>query len=171
MDSKTLAFIFQSSVVEFRDICGISWTKKQGSIVRMGRRRSKRKPPPKNKPVMPLDQLFNCPFCNHEKSCDVKMDRQRNIATIRCQVCVEDYQTSINYLSEAVDVYSDWIDACEQANTWSLNSQDMNADIKCRVWRTLLVKSILIPWSTWFPQFSRYSQHRLSSNRRGTLAT
>ena len=54
--------------------------------LKMGRRRSKRKPPPKVKPVMPLDQLFNCPFCNHEKSCDVKMDRQRNIATIRCQV-------------------------------------------------------------------------------------
>jgi len=87
--------------------------------LKMGRRRSKRKPPPKVKPVMPLDQLFNCPFCNHEKSCDVKMDRQRNIATIRCQVCVEDYQTSINYLSEPVDVYSDWIDACEQANTWN----------------------------------------------------
>lgn len=39
----------------------------------MGRRKSKRKPPPKRKAIEPLDQQFNCPFCNHEKSCEVKM--------------------------------------------------------------------------------------------------
>ena len=52
----------------------------------MGRRRSNRKPPPRQKIVVPLDVLFDCPFCNHKKSCDVKMDRQRNIGAIRCQV-------------------------------------------------------------------------------------
>lgn len=82
----------------------------------MGRRKSKRKPPPKRKAIEPLDTQFNCPFCNHEKSCEVKMDRTRNTGRITCRVCLEDFQTSINYLSEAVDVYSDWIDACEQAN-------------------------------------------------------
>lgn len=40
---------------------------------RMGRRKSKRKPPPKRKAIEPLDIQFNCPFCNHEKSCEVKM--------------------------------------------------------------------------------------------------
>jgi len=39
----------------------------------MGRRRKSRKPPPKRKILEPLDGVFNCPFCNHEKSCDVKM--------------------------------------------------------------------------------------------------
>lgn len=39
----------------------------------MGRRKSKRKPPPKRRAIQPLDQMFNCPFCNHEKSCEVKM--------------------------------------------------------------------------------------------------
>ncbi|GBP63303.1 Transcription elongation factor 1 homolog [Eumeta japonica] len=39
----------------------------------MGRRKSKRKPPPKRKAIEPLDQQFNCPFCNHEKSCEVKI--------------------------------------------------------------------------------------------------
>lgn len=39
----------------------------------MGRRKSKRKPPAKRKAIMPLDIQFNCPFCNHEKSCEVKM--------------------------------------------------------------------------------------------------
>ncbi|KAJ1172357.1 hypothetical protein NDU88_004204 [Pleurodeles waltl] len=50
------------------------------------------------------------------KSCDVKMDRARNTGVISCTVCLEEFQTPITYLSEAVDVYSDWIDACEAAN-------------------------------------------------------
>jgi len=82
----------------------------------MGRRRSKRKAPPKKKIIGTLETQFNCPFCNHEKSCDVKMDRPRNIGSISCRVCAEDYQTSITYLSEPIDVYSDWIDACESVN-------------------------------------------------------
>ncbi|GFW60043.1 transcription elongation factor 1 homolog [Trichonephila clavipes] len=94
----------------------IAYNNSYNQIPIMGRRRSKRKPPPKQKAIMPLETQFNCPFCNHEKSCEVKMDRQRNTGRITCRVCLEDFQTSINYLSEPVDVYSDWIDACESAN-------------------------------------------------------
>ena len=82
----------------------------------MGRRRSKRKPPPKRKLIEKLPVLFSCPFCNREKSCEVQMDRDRKTAAICCNVCTEEYQTTINYLSEPIDVYSDWIDACEEAN-------------------------------------------------------
>ncbi|XP_060921317.1 transcription elongation factor 1 homolog [Labrus mixtus] len=82
----------------------------------MGRRKSKRKPPPKKKMTGNLDVQFTCPFCNHEKSCDVKMERTRNTGIISCSVCLEEFQTPITYLSEPVDVYSDWIDACEAAN-------------------------------------------------------
>ena len=39
----------------------------------MGRRKKKTKPPPKRKAIEPLDKQFNCPFCNHEKSCEVTM--------------------------------------------------------------------------------------------------
>ncbi|VVC30458.1 Transcription elongation factor 1 [Cinara cedri] len=49
----------------------------------MGRRKSKRKPPQKRKAIEPLDTQFNCPFCNHEKSCEVKMDKSRNIGKMR----------------------------------------------------------------------------------------
>ncbi|XP_017791431.1 PREDICTED: transcription elongation factor 1 homolog isoform X2 [Habropoda laboriosa] len=77
----------------------------------MGRRKSKRKPPSKKKAIQPLDIQFNCPFCNHEKSCE-----SRNTARITCRVCLEDFQTTINLLSEPLDVYNDWIDACESAN-------------------------------------------------------
>uniref|UniRef100_A0A7N6BHP0 Transcription elongation factor 1 homolog n=1 Tax=Anabas testudineus TaxID=64144 RepID=A0A7N6BHP0_ANATE len=82
----------------------------------MGRRKSKRKPPPKKKMTGNLDTQFTCPFCNHEKSCDVKMERTCNTGIISCSVCLEEFQTPITYLSEPVDVYSDWIDACEAAN-------------------------------------------------------
>lgn len=40
---------------------------------KMGRRKKARKAPPKKKNVEPLDSQFNCPFCNHEKSCECKM--------------------------------------------------------------------------------------------------
>lgn len=49
LSKKSLIFVFQT---------------------RMGRRRSRRKPPPKNKLVEPLPTNFACPFCNHEKSCE-----------------------------------------------------------------------------------------------------
>ena len=43
-------------------------------------------------------------------------DKSRNTARITCRVCLEDFQTTINLLSEPLDVYNDWIDACETAN-------------------------------------------------------
>lgn len=43
-------------------------------------------------------------------------DRARNTARIQCRVCLEDFQTTTNVLSEPIDVYNDWVDACESAN-------------------------------------------------------
>ncbi|KAL6029919.1 hypothetical protein STEG23_038304 [Scotinomys teguina] len=85
-------------------------------LAAMGRRKSKRKPPPKKKMTGTLETQFTCPFCNHEKSCDVKMDRARNTGVISHTVCLEEFQTPITYLSELVDVFSDWIATCEAAN-------------------------------------------------------
>ncbi len=62
----------------------------------MGRRKSKRKAPTKRKLIQPLEKVFTCPFCNHEKSCDVKMELDKNTAHIKCGVCSEDFQTVIN---------------------------------------------------------------------------
>ncbi|XP_078802239.1 transcription elongation factor 1 homolog isoform X1 [Oryzias latipes] len=95
---------------------GLCLNQKFYSLDTMGRRKSKRKPPPKKKMTGDLESQFTCPFCNHEKSCDVKMERSRNTGIISCSVCLEEFQTPITYLSEPVDVYSDWIDACEAAN-------------------------------------------------------
>ncbi|XP_050583133.1 transcription elongation factor 1 homolog [Bombus affinis] len=82
----------------------------------MGRRKSKREAPQRNKAIVPMDTQFTCPFCNHEKSCEVKMDKCRKIARISCQICLENFQTNINMLSEPIDVYNDWIDACDAIN-------------------------------------------------------
>lgn len=46
----------------------------------------------------------------------LRRDKSRNSAKIMCRVCLEDFQTTINFLSEPVDVYNDWVDACETAN-------------------------------------------------------
>ena len=50
----------------------------------MGKRKSKRKPPPKQKRIGVLAVVFPCPFCSHDHSCEVKMsvtrtrDREEN---------------------------------------------------------------------------------------------
>ncbi len=35
------------------------------------------------------------------------------MGSLHCKVCGQDFQTGVNHLSAAVDVYSDWVDACE----------------------------------------------------------
>ncbi|OAF64361.1 Transcription elongation factor 1 [Intoshia linei] len=69
------------------------------------------------KPKIILDKIFDCPFCNHEKCCSVKLDKDTNSGAIHCTICLESYHTSTHYLTEPVDVYCDWIDACEAANS------------------------------------------------------
>ena len=44
---------------------------------KMGRRKSKRSAPPRRSNLV-LEQVFDCPFCNHSKSCEVNMDKERN---------------------------------------------------------------------------------------------
>lgn len=61
----------------------------------------------------PLATTFTCLFCNHEKAIQVKLDKKAGVGNLHCKVCGQRFQTGINYLSAAVDVYSDWVDACE----------------------------------------------------------
>jgi transcription elongation factor Elf1 len=60
-----------------------------------------------------LATTFTCLFCNHENAIIVKMDKKGGVGNLYCKVCGQRFQTAINYLSVAADVYSDWIDACE----------------------------------------------------------
>lgn len=60
-----------------------------------------------------LDTQFTCLFCNHEKAINCTIDKKSNIGTLTCKICGQSFQTSINSLSEPIDIYSTWIDACE----------------------------------------------------------
>ncbi|EDW94931.1 transcription elongation factor 1 homolog [Drosophila yakuba] len=82
----------------------------------MGRRKSKRKGAPRRKNIEPMPLLFDCPFCNHKQACEVKIDKEKKLGRIACNVCQELFQTSVNYLTEAIDIFNDWIDACEEQN-------------------------------------------------------
>ncbi|TPX15141.1 uncharacterized protein E0L32_004699 [Thyridium curvatum] len=76
------------------------------------RKKSSRKPqgPKKNEP---LPTTFTCLFCNHEKSVAVKLDKKAGVGELECKVCGQKFQCGINYLSAAVDVYGEWVDAAE----------------------------------------------------------
>jgi len=78
----------------------------------MGKRKSASKPQgPKKRE--PLATSFQCLFCNHENAVTVKLDKRSGTGDLSCKVCGQSFQTGINYLSAAVDVYSDWVDACD----------------------------------------------------------
>ncbi|KAI3841164.1 hypothetical protein MKW92_044170 [Papaver armeniacum] len=49
-----------------------------------------------------LDKVFACPFLR--------------IGTVVCCICDAHYSTKIHHLTEAIDIYSEWIDECERVN-------------------------------------------------------
>ncbi|KAE8850730.1 hypothetical protein PTNB85_01146 [Pyrenophora teres f. teres] len=78
----------------------------------VGKRKSSSKPQgPKKKEKLPT--TFQCLFCNHEKSVSVSIEKKSGVGNLQCKVCGQTFQTNINYLSAPVDVYADWIDACD----------------------------------------------------------
>jgi len=89
----------------------------------MGKRKSAKKPVAKKR-QSPVPTVFDCPFCNHEKTVECKIDHITNIGHIRCSICDANYQMMINYLMEPVDVYSEWIDRCEEENATGAGTAD-----------------------------------------------
>ncbi|KAK9442830.1 Transcription elongation factor 1 [Metarhizium brunneum] len=80
------------------------------------RKKSSRKPmgPKKVSPHSdPLPSTFTCLFCNHEKSVSVKLDRKAGVGQLDCRICGQKFQCAVNYLSAAVDVYGEWVDAAD----------------------------------------------------------
>ncbi|KAK7902974.1 hypothetical protein LTR67_002620 [Exophiala xenobiotica] len=79
----------------------------------MGKRKKSSRKPQGPKKREPLATTFTCLFCNHERAIQIKLDKKAGVGNLHCKVCGQRFQTGINYLSAAVDVYSDWVDACE----------------------------------------------------------
>ncbi|KAF8538205.1 hypothetical protein BDD12DRAFT_843475 [Trichophaea hybrida] len=80
----------------------------------MGKRKKSSRKPQGPKKREPLSTTFNCLFCNHEDSVTCKLDKKGGVGSLSCKICGQQFQSSINYLSHAVDVYSEWIDACDE---------------------------------------------------------
>ncbi|KAJ3936813.1 MAG: hypothetical protein NXY57DRAFT_884974 [Lentinula lateritia] len=78
------------------------------------RKKSSRKPAPARVKV-PLDTAFTCLFCHHDKSVTVRIDRKEGVAQLICRVCDQRYQSKVNHLTEPIDIYSEWIDAADEA--------------------------------------------------------
>jgi len=64
-----------------------------------------------------VDTVFNCPACNKQDSVTCEMDFQRKLGTVTCKNCKANFASEISAIAEPVDVYSDWIDACEEMHS------------------------------------------------------
>jgi len=98
----------------------------------MGKRKKSSRKPQGPKKREPLATTFTCLFCNHEKAIIVKLDKKLGNGQLHCKVCGQHFQTGINYLSAAVDVYSDWIDACEAVARENADGEAGEADAEDR---------------------------------------
>jgi transcription elongation factor Elf1 len=87
---------------------------KKKQATQMAKRKSTRKPAPKQSRQI-LDKTFSCLFCNHERAIEIKLLRDQSLGKLVCRVCGVTWETDIMSLSEPIDVYSEWIDACEEA--------------------------------------------------------
>ncbi|PAN25610.1 hypothetical protein PAHAL_4G313600 [Panicum hallii] len=74
----------------------------------MGKRKSRTS---KSMAAPKLGTEFTCPFCGHPDAVECRIHRKDRFAEAR-----DSYGTSANALTEPVDVYSEWIDACVDAN-------------------------------------------------------
>ncbi|KAL4890385.1 hypothetical protein BDV59DRAFT_93013 [Aspergillus ambiguus] len=92
----------------------------------MGKRKKSSRTPQQPKKREPLPTTFACLFCNHENSVVVKLDKKLGLGNLSCKVCGQRFQTGINYLSAAVDVYSDWVDACDAVAKDTANKYEEN---------------------------------------------
>ena len=79
----------------------------------MGRKKAKRAAPA-GKLKAKLPTTFDCPFCCHEKAVSSIIDKRAGVGSVKCNVCGQSYHSgSVHALTEAVDLYCEWIDACE----------------------------------------------------------
>lgn len=95
----------------------------------MGKRKRSARKPQGPKKREPLATTFNCLFCNYEKAIQVKLDKRAGIGTLTCKVCAQRFQSKVTYLSAPVDVFSDWVDACETVAKQQAESELQIADL------------------------------------------
>ncbi|CAN1180600.1 Transcription elongation factor 1 homolog [Linum perenne] len=92
----------------------------------MGKRKSSasKKMNAKRPKIEKLDTEFDCPFCSNPKSVTCVFHKEDKIAQVRCFVCRESFCTRMSNLTEAIDVYTEWIDACVAVNASAVEEED-----------------------------------------------
>ncbi|KAF2404561.1 Elf1-domain-containing protein [Trichodelitschia bisporula] len=80
----------------------------------MGKRKKSSGPKPGGKKREALPTTFQCLFCNVDNSVTVKIDKKGGIGKLSCSACGQTFTALSNYLTAPVDIYSEWVDACEQ---------------------------------------------------------
>jgi transcription elongation factor Elf1 len=45
------------------------------------------------------------------------MDHEKQIGKMACNSCPAKFEMRITHLTEPVDIYHDWLDKCEEANS------------------------------------------------------
>mmetsp|Transcript_4139 Transcript_4139/g.4279 ORF Transcript_4139/g.4279 Transcript_4139/m.4279 type:complete len:96 (-) Transcript_4139:165-452(-) len=74
----------------------------------MGRRKAAKKVVKKKKAS--VARVFKCLFCNHQDVVSCQMDMKSMTGELSCRICDAKFQTSINNLSDPIDVFSEWLD-------------------------------------------------------------
>ncbi|SCV70059.1 BQ2448_1453 [Microbotryum intermedium] len=80
----------------------------------MGKRSSAKKP--QTRPKLVLDKSFKCLFCQHNGTITCKIDNKTKVGRLDCKDCAQHFETDINHLTEPIDIYAEWIDACRAVN-------------------------------------------------------
>ncbi|WFD33244.1 hypothetical protein MCUN1_000057 [Malassezia cuniculi] len=77
------------------------------------RKKSTRQPGAGRTKIPPLDTVFTCLFCHHERAVSCKIDDRARIGYLSCKICGQKFSADTDSLTQPIDVYSQWIDACE----------------------------------------------------------
>ncbi|KAG0130067.1 transcription elongation factor Elf1 like-domain-containing protein [Tuber indicum] len=80
----------------------------------MGKRKRPTRKPTIFKRKEPLATTFKCIFCNNQDTVACVLDKTTGIGSLSCRACGQRFKMSINYLSAPIDVYSEWVDACDE---------------------------------------------------------
>ena len=75
-------------------------------------------------------KTFDCPFCSHLDTVEVKMERPKGRGTLNCRVCSVSYQKQpLGKLTKEVDIYCEWIDLADEMNNPEYESDENNGGL------------------------------------------
>jgi len=103
---------------------GVGWLLCGGG---MGKRKKATKPPPKAK-APKLEKVFDCPFCDSERTVDAVV--KDGVGSVRCRNCGAGHSKKVHALEEGIDVFHDWVDATVEANRAQEDGYDRRGDVR-----------------------------------------